>query len=129
MVKAGRQALGKRGEAAAREYLEHRGMRILLQNFACAAGEVDLIGRQRDTLVFIEVKTRTSDAYGPPQLGVHLQKQRQIVRAAQWYLAEQRMHDVPCRFDVVAVTVSGEESAPEIEWVQNAFPAEGERVW
>ena len=124
-----RQALGREGEAAARAYLERRGVRILIQNFRCTAGEIDLIGRTRDTLVFIEVKTRSSDAYGPPHLAVHLKKQRQIVRAAQWFLAEQRVPEVPCRFDVVAVTLPPGDGRPTVDWVQNAFPAEGEAVW
>jgi putative endonuclease len=124
-----RQALGREGEAAARAYLERRGVRILLQNFRCAAGEIDLVGRTRDTLVFIEVKTRTSAAYGPPQLAVHLKKQRQIVRAAQWFLAEQRVPEVPCRFDVVAVTLPSGDGRVTVDWVQDAFPAEGEAVW
>jgi putative endonuclease len=124
-----RQALGREGEAAARAYLERRGVRILVQNFRCAAGEIDLIGRTRDTLVFIEVKTRTSEAFGPPQLAVHLKKQRQIVRAAQWFLAEQRLPEVPCRFDVVAVTLSSGEGRAAVDWVQDAFPAEGAPVW
>ena len=123
-----RQALGKKGEAAARAYLERRGVRILVANYACAAGEIDLIGREREALLFIEVKTRTSDAFGPPQSAVHQRKQRQIVRAAQWYLAERRESDVACRFDVVAVTFLGDER-PQIQWVRDAFPAEGVRVW
>ena len=98
-------------------------------NFACAAGEIDLVGRDQGTLVFVEVKTRTSGAFGPPHLAVHRQKQRQIVRAAQWYLAEQRMADVACRFDVLAVTFPEDGGTPRIDWVQNAFPAEGEEVW
>ena len=124
-----RQALGREGEAAARAYLERRGVRILVQNFRCAAGEIDLIGRTRDTLVFIEVKTRTSGAFGPPHLAVHLRKQRQIVRAAQWFLAERDVSEVPCRFDVVAVTFPLDDGRPVVDWVQNAFPAEGEPVW
>ncbi|HSB81724.1 MAG TPA: YraN family protein [Candidatus Methylomirabilis sp.] len=124
-----RQALGRRGEAVARAHLERRGIRILMENFSCPAGEIDLVGRTRDTLIFIEVKTRKSRAFGPPQLAVHQRKQRQIVRTAEWYLAEQRMPDVACRFDVVAVTFSEDEKAPRIDWVQDAFPAEGVRVW
>lgn len=123
-----RQALGKKGEAAAREYLERRGVRILAANYACAAGEIDLVGREREALLFIEVKTRTSEAFGPPQLAVHQRKQRQIVRAAQWYLAERRLPEVACRFDVVAVTFLDDEG-PQIHWVRDAFPAEGMPVW
>ena len=128
MVTEARQALGKKGEAAARAYLEQHGVRILAANYACAAGEIDLIGREREALLFIEVKTRTSDAFGPPQLAVHQRKQRQIVRAAQWFLAERRLSEVACRFDVVAVTVLGDE-VPHIHWLRDAFPAEGVRVW
>jgi putative endonuclease len=113
----------------ARDYLARRGVRILVENFTCAAGEVDLIGREKGVLVFIEVKTRTTDAFGPPQLAVHRRKQRQIVQAAQWYLAEQRTPDAASRFDVLAVTLRKDGSSPRIDWVKNAFPVEGEEVW
>lgn len=128
-MKGHRQAVGRRGEVAARAFLERRGVRILVENFVCAAGEIDLVGRDGDTLIFIEVKTRTSAAFGPPHLAVHRQKQHQIVRAAQWYLAEQRTPEVACRFDVLAVTIPEDGGAPRIEWVQDAFPAEGAGVW
>ncbi len=124
-----RQALGKKGEAAARTYLERHGVRIVEANYACAVGEIDLIGRERDALLFIEVKTRTSEAFGPPHLAVHERKQRQIVQTAQWFLAERRLADVACRFDVVAVTFARDGDLPRIQWLQDAFPAEGARVW
>ncbi len=124
-----RQALGRQGETAAREYLTRRGVRILVENFTCAAGEVDLIGREKGVLVFIEVKARSSNAFGPPHLAVHRRKQQQIVRAAQWYLAEQRIPDAPSRFDVLAVTFRKDGSPPRIDWVKDAFPAEGVEVW
>jgi len=127
-VTEARRALGTKGETAARAYLERRGVRILEANYVCAAGEIDLIGREREAILFIEVKTRTSAAFGPPQLAVHQRKQRQIVRAAQWFLAERRMPEVACRFDVMAVTFVSDER-PRIEWVRDAFPAEGVRVW
>ncbi|HSC70130.1 MAG TPA: YraN family protein [Candidatus Methylomirabilis sp.] len=129
MVTGHRQALGRQGETAARDYLTRRGLRILVENFTCAAGEVDLIGRERGVLVFIEVKARTSNAFGPPHLAVHRRKQRQIVRAAQWYLAEQRTPDAPSRFDVLAVTFRKDGGPPRIDWVKDAFPAEGVEVW
>jgi len=124
-----RKAVGERGEEAAKAFLRRRGIRILAENFVCAAGEIDLIGREREILGFFEVKARTSDAFGPPQLAVHRRKQRQIVRAAQWYLAEQRMIDVPCRFDVLAVTFPEGGGSPRVDWVPDAFPAEGQEVW
>jgi putative endonuclease len=104
-------------------------VRILAANYTCAAGEIDLIGRERDAVLFIEVKARTSEAFGPPQLAVTERKQRQIVRTAQWFLAEQRLPEVACRFDVLAVTFTHDDDQPRIHWVRDAFPAEGVRVW
>ncbi len=124
-----RQEVGRRGEEAARAFLKRRGVRILVENFVCAAGEIDLIGRDGDTLVFIEVKARTSDVFGPPHLAVHHRKQRQIIRAAQWYLAEQRTPEVMCRFDVLALTFPEDGGIPQVDWVRDAFPAEGVEVW
>lgn len=124
-----RQEVGRRGEEVARAFLRRRGVRILAENFVCAAGEIDLIGRDGDTLVFIEVKARTSDAFGPPHLAVHRRKQRQIIRAAQWYLAERRTPEVPCRFDVLALAFPTDGATPRVEWVRDAFPVEGVEVW
>ncbi len=124
-----RQELGRKGEAHARAYLRRHGVRILAENFACPAGEIDLIGLAEDRLLFIEVKTRSSNAFGPPQLAVHQRKQHQIVKAAQSYLAAHHKSEVACRFDVVSVTFGAASAPPHIEWVQDAFPAEGIRVW
>jgi len=129
VVTEARQALGKKGEAAARAYLERHGVRILAANYVCAAGEIDLIGREHDVILFVEVKARTSDAFGPPHLAVHHRKQQQIVRTAQWFLAERRTPEIACRFDVLAVMFVGDNQPPRIQWVRDAFPAEGVRVW
>jgi putative endonuclease len=129
VVTTRRQAVGRRGEEAARAFLRRRGVRILAENFVCAAGEIDLIGRDGDTLVFIEVKARTSAAFGPPQLAVHRRKQRQIIRAAQWYLAERGTPEVPCRFDVLALAFPEGGATPRVDWVRDAFPVEGVEVW
>jgi putative endonuclease len=129
VVTEARLALGKRGEIAAREYLQRFGVRILEANFTCAAGEIDLIGQEGNGLVFVEVKTRSSDTFGPPQLAVHRRKQRQIARAAQWYLTERRMASVPCRFDVLGIVFPRREEAPRITWLRDAFPAEGVDLW
>lgn len=124
-----RLRLGQRGEEAARAFLEAHGIRIVEANFSCPAGEIDLVGREGSTLIFVEVKARSSGAFGPPQFAVHHRKQRQIARAAQWYLAARRMADVACRFDVLAVTFAATEAAPQIDWIRDAFPAEGVRLW
>lgn len=124
-----RRALGQKGEAVARAYLERRGVRILAMNYTCAAGEIDLVGQEQDAILFIEVKTRTSQAFGPAHGAVHHRKQRQIVRTAEWFLAERRLREVACRFDVVAVTFEDDAEMPRIDWMRDAFPAEGVRVW
>jgi putative endonuclease len=128
-VTEARRELGRAGEAAAQAYLRRRGVKILAANFRCAAGEIDLIGRDGDTIVFAEVKTRLSLAFGPPEMAVHIRKQRQIVRTAEWFLAERRLKDVSCRFDVLGITFPEADESPRIEWVRDAFPAEGLWVW
>jgi putative endonuclease len=127
-VTEARRALGQAGEAAARAFLERRGLTILAANYRCKAGEIDLIGLDGTTVVFA-VKTRLTLRFGPPETAVHIRKQRQIVRAAEWFLAERRLRDVPCRFDVLGVTFPEEDEVPEIAWVRDAFPAEGLWVW
>lgn len=114
--------LGVAGERAAKAYLEARGYTILHENYATPLGEIDLIAREGETLVFIEVKARSSEEYGPPEASVTRGKQRQIVKAAELYLLKARLQEVACRFDVVAVTFLKEGEAPWIELIRNAFP-------
>jgi len=114
-----RLALGRWGEDRAAEFLRRRGMKILERNYRTPVGEVDIIVRKGKTLVFVEVKTRRSQAFGAPQEAVGPTKQRQIIRAAQWYLGSQGKGLQP-RFDVVAVLGQGEGEA-HIEHFENAF--------
>lgn len=115
-----RLRLGLRGEELAREFLEKSGYRIVLCNYRCKLGEIDIIARDGETLVFIEVKTRTDSAFGSPAAAVTLKKQRQISRAAQWYLAEHGLFGAPARFDVIAI-VRRKSGRPQIELIADAF--------
>lgn len=117
-----RHLFGREGEACAARWLESRGYRIIERNFRTPGGEVDIIARDGDTIVFIEVKSRRTATYGVPQLAVTPFKQRQIIRAARWWLQRERLHDQPARFDVVAVTLRDGE--PVIELIRDAFEAE-----
>ncbi|MDH4164174.1 MAG: YraN family protein [Nitrospirota bacterium] len=110
--------LGRSGEDSASRFLAGQGYRILERNFRIAAGEIDLIAMDRDTIVFVEVKTRTSDAYGAPELAVDTRKQARMTKAALAYLAARKLHQMPCRFDIVAITRMPEE---RIELIRNAF--------
>lgn len=98
------------------EYLKTQGYEILEKNYRCRIGEIDLIAKEGETLVFVEVKYRRDDKMGNPKEAVNRKKQKKISMAASYYLMREcgRM-DIPCRFDVAAVL--GEQ----IEVVKNAF--------
>jgi putative endonuclease len=113
-----KKELGKKGEEAALRFLKKKGYRIIEKNYVCKMGEMDIIAREKDTLAFIEVKTRTSAEFGPPQLAVNLSKQRQLSKVALNYLLEKRLEDVKARFDVVAILLGEKE---EIELIKDAF--------
>lgn len=114
--------LGRSGEDRASRFLAEQGFRILERNYRISAGEIDLIALDRDTIVFVEVKTRTSDAYGAPELAVDHRKQTRMTKAALAYLKSRNLHQMPCRFDVVAITRTPEE---RIELIRNAFETQG----
>jgi putative endonuclease len=104
--------LGKKGEEVALRFLKKKGYKIIEKNYVCKMGEMDIIAREKDTLVFVEVKTRTSMAFGPPQLAVNSAKQMQLSKVALYFLKENRLEDIKARFDVVAILLrpKGEES-------------------
>jgi len=114
--------LGPAGEKTAARALQRSGYRILVRNFRCPAGEVDLIALDGDTIVFVEVKARRSDRAADPEVNVTRQKRRQVTRAAQYYLMQHGLQNRPCRFDVVAVVLPG-EGEPQVEHFVDAFEA------
>lgn len=114
-----RLSLGRWGEEEAARFLLRLGMKILERNLRTPVGEIDLIARHGKILVFVEVKTRRSDAFGAPQEAVGPTKQRQIIRTAQWYMGDGRGKGLQPRFDVIAVR-PGPQGAT-IEHFQNAF--------
>lgn len=122
--------LGKLGEQYAAAYLEQLGYRLVAANFTLPVGrnlrgaivnaEIDLVAYDGNTLCFVEVKTRASDWFAPPQVSVDLRKRRQIARAARAYLRVFELEDNPYRFDVVTVLLS-DVSSPEINLLRNYF--------
>jgi putative endonuclease len=113
-----KKLLGREGEDLAARYLIKQGYRILERNFSTRSGEIDLIALHDGVVVFVEVKTRTSDAFGAPELAVTPRKQQRMVKAALAYIKYKKLHQVPCRFDVVAITTAAEQ---EVELIRNAF--------
>jgi len=118
--------LGKLGEAYAAAYLEQLGYRLVAANFTLPVGrnlrgaivnaEIDLVAYDGDTLCFVEVKTRASDWFAPPQVNVDLRKRRQIARAARTYRHMLGIEDQPYRYDVLTVIL---DDAPQIELLRN----------
>ena len=114
-----RQHIGKAGEKTVARYIKKKGFKILEQNFACPVGEIDIIARDKETIVFVEVKTRRSLSYGSARLAITARKQKKISMAALYYLKSTHQMDQRARFDVVTVLAAGEEQ--EIDHIQNAF--------
>lgn len=110
--------LGIRGERRAARYLRRRGYRILARNFRAAGAEIDLVALDGETLVFVEVKTRRSEAAGSPLAAVDARKQARLRRAAEVYAARAGTQR-PVRFDVVAIRAR--RLVPRVELVKGAF--------
>src|SRR6476620_10814860 len=119
--KSGHLRRGARGEKLACRFLKHSGYKILFRNFrGHSGGEIDIVCRDNDTLVFVEVKTRTREDFGRPLDAVDRNKQKRIARGGLAWLRLLDNPDILFRFDVVEVII-GEGTEPRLELVQNAF--------
>lgn len=115
-----RPLLGQVGEMLAAEYLIRRGYVMVERNYRCAAGEIDLVARDGRTLVFVEVRSRSSPDYGMPLEQIDFRKQCRLRRVAAFYLGERKSRCEALRFDAVGVLFrEGEE--PDIQHVIDAF--------
>ncbi len=125
---ARRDDLGRRGEKIARKFLKGQGLRILAENYRCPTGEVDIIALDKstrsddgtETLVFVEVKARSSAKFTDPASAVNADKQRRIRKVAQYYLATHDAGEYNVRFDIISVVVR-DDTEPEIEHFPGAF--------
>jgi putative endonuclease len=114
-----RQSLGKLGEHLACAELERRGYAILARRYRTRCGEIDIIARDGETTVFVEVKARAGDEFGGAAAAVTPWKQRRVAQMAIDYLSRHRLHDRPCRFDVVTVDIIG--GVAHVEVYPHAF--------
>lgn len=113
-------AIGANFEQATESYLRGHGLETLCRNYRCRRGEIDLVMRDRDFIVFVEVRYRANAEFGDPLETITASKQRRIIAAATHYLAgEPRYKHSPCRFDAVGVTGTG--SSIEYDWIRDAF--------
>lgn len=110
--------LGNKGEMLASRYLLDSGLAVLEYNWRCGHKEIDIVAQERDVLVFVEVKTRSSEAYGNAEDAVSPEKMRRIIMAAESYIKQKKI-DLDIRFDVV--TVVGSDDCHKIEHIRNAF--------
>ena len=114
-----RSRTGNIGEELAVRYLKQQGYAIVERNYRRRIGEIDVIARDGDSLVFVEVKTRRSSRQGSPLEAVDIRKQQQVSRVALVYMSEKRCGDVMVRFDVVGVHIEGKSA--RFELIKNAF--------
>lgn len=107
---------GVEAEAIAAAFLERKGLKILARNYRCRLGELDLVAREGDTTVFVEVRSRGSSAFGGAAASITAAKRQRLLKAARHYISRQRA--LPqCRFDALLI----EGDPPRIEWLRNAF--------
>lgn len=116
------QKIGKWGEEEATQYLKDQGFHILYNNWRAERGDIDIVALDNDCLVFVEVKGGSSERYGPPELRVTKNKQRQLKKLASIFLSGDEVNDIDfelCRFDVVIV--DGFQNKYSIRHYENAF--------
>ena len=120
-----RQNLGKWGETLAANWLSGQGLQILARNVRTPYGELDVIARQKDVLVFVEVKTRTNTMFGMPEASITPKKKKHLHDAAVFYLQEKATDfSGDWRVDVVAILTDSQKINTEIHWIQNALQSE-----
>lgn len=112
--------IGEFGEAEACHFLKKKGFKILERNFRCPGGEIDIVARSGNLVLFVEVKARTSIEYARPEEGVGFRKRQNLKKAARYYVHEHPAGECEYRFDVISVIVTDSLKA-ELEWIQNAF--------
>ncbi|MCR4289654.1 MAG: YraN family protein [Candidatus Scalindua sp.] len=117
--------LCKKGETLAGKILKKKGYKILKRNYVSKYGEIDIVAYDRGTICFVEVKTRQSENYGPPELAVTKEKRKRIIRTALNYLVTNHIEDTDCRFDVVSILYKEDDNKPDIELFESAFTADG----
>ena len=117
--------LCKKGEALAAKLLKKRGYKILKRNYVSKYGEIDIVAYDKGIISFVEVKTRQSENYGPPELAVTKEKRKRIIRTALNYLVINHIEETDCSFDVVSILFKENDNKPNIELIESAFTADG----
>lgn len=114
--------VGNYGEELATNFLEKNKYKIIEKNYSCKLGELDIIAKDKDILVFIEVKSRTNKSYGEPGEAITYYKKKNIIKTAQYYIMKNKLQNEFCRFDVVEILLSDDDN--NIRLIKNAFMME-----
>lgn len=112
--------LGVAGERIAKIYLRLKGFSILETNYESRYGEIDIIAREKNTIAFVEVKTRKSEGFGEPEEAVNIRKRRKIILCARYYIRRKRLEDFNFRFDIVSIKYLG-RFRKKIKLIRDAF--------
>jgi putative endonuclease len=120
MKKSVTQQIGALAEQCAETYLRHQGLKFISRNYRCKLGEIDLIMRDQNCVVFVEVRSRNNANYGTSAETINIFKQKKLIKAATFYLISHKLWEkTSSRFDVVSI-----DNKNEIDWIKNAFQVE-----
>lgn len=114
-----KKLVGNKGENIAESYLKQKGYKIIQKNYRCRFGEIDIIAKDNDTIVFAEVRTRRNDNFGSPQDSITPAKIEKISKTSLYFIQEKKLEGFSYRFDFIAITFS--QGKPNIEHIENAF--------
>ena len=115
-----KQIVGRQGEQLASDYLQRQGYTIIARNWRCPAGEIDVVAREGEDLVFVEVRARRGLGFGTPEESITARKQAKLVEVAQTYLLMMDLQDVAWRIDVVAIQLGSRGEATRLNHIRNA---------
>lgn len=116
---------GKKGEVLAADFLQKQGYTIIQLNYRCNIGEIDIVAKDGETLVFVEVKARSGYRFGNPKEAISYAKRKRISKIAMFYLKKTGNTRVKARFDVVAIHPAENSEEPRVELIRNAFELAG----
>jgi putative endonuclease len=120
MNRTNKQQKGKAAEETASHFLQMKGLKLIMQNYTCHFGEIDIIMRDKDDIVFVEVRSRSRKEYGLACETINKNKQKKLIKSALYFLQGKKWLDkVNGRFDIVAIQFVSDK--PELEWIKNAF--------
>ena len=120
-----KQQFGKLSEKLAVKFLKKQGYKILSLNYRCPLGEVDIVGLEKDTVVFIEVRSRSNSSCGMPMETINFDKKKHIIRTALYYQKRYNLYDYNVRFDIVSVLKDETTQKLSIELIKDAFDERG----